>query len=252
MSGSPIGIVDTDVGPLVAPIDPWIWPCLIESGRWEPMVGDAVRSVLRQGDIVVNVGAHVGYFTRLAALALNNTGWVYAYEPAPSNRRLLRLNTDDLANVVIRDAAVSDNSGYAMLTFSGVNPGDHRLADAHPDAAGSITVRVATLDEEAFDGRTATVAHDRCGVRLIFTDAQGLDLHILRGARRLIDRERPHIMIEWTPHMLDRANYGEVDRILDLGYTATLVEGPHIVINRATDGDIIGQGTGTLWLAPRS
>lgn len=242
MSGTPIGIVDTDVGPLLAPIDPWIWPCLVETGAWEPMVGDVIRSVLRAGDMAVNVGAHVGYFTRMMSTIVCGTGVVLAYEPAPSNRRLLELNLADKSNVSIRPSAVSDTAGWATFTFSGVNPGDHRLADEHPDAAGSMSVQVVTLDEDM--GRPVDL-------RLILTDAQGLDLHILRGARDLIATTRPHLLIEWTPNTLDHADYPEIDRILDLGYTARLVE-PGIEITRAADGDVLGQGTATMHLAPPS
>jgi len=235
VSGTPIGVVDTDVGPLLAPIDPWIWPCLVETGRWEPLVGDLVRSLLRPGDLVVNVGAHCGYYTRMAALAGCS---VVAYEPAPSNRYLLRLNTADLERVEIRASAVSDEPSRGTLWLSGCNPGDHRIGN-HSEATTSTTVDIVRLDDETFPAP-----------RLIITDAQGFDLRILRGARRLIDETRPHLLVEWTPHMLDRDDYPEIDRLLDIGYTATLVEGPHIVINRAADGDVIGDGTGTLHLAP--
>jgi FkbM family methyltransferase len=242
VSGTPIGIVDTDVGPLIAPIDPWIWPDLAATGRWEPMVGDVVRSILRPGDVVVNVGAHVGYYTLMASHAVGDTGLVVAYEPVPSNRALLRLNTTGSGNVVVRDAAVSDAAGDGFMSLSGINPGDHRLGDTSNDSTGTTPVKVVALDDD--------LAFRPGPLRLVFTDAQGADLRVLRGARRLIDRHQPHVIIEWTPHMLDHGDYPEIDRLLDAGYTASLIEGPHIVINRAIDGDVIGQGTATMHLSP--
>jgi FkbM family methyltransferase len=238
MSGAPIGIVDTDVGPLFAPIDPWIWPSLVETGSWEPLVGNVVRSILSMGDTVVNVGAHVGYYTRMAAIAIGGSGLVYAYEPAPSNRKLLRMNTSDLPAVVIRHTAVSNYTGSSTLALSTDNPGDHRL-DAHPDSTTSIPVDVVMLDSEIFPRPP----------RLILTDAQGCDLRILRGARRLIDKERPHLLIEWTPSMLDHDDYPEIDRLIANGYTARIVEADRF-IESATEGDVIADGTGTLHLDP--
>ena len=41
MSGVQIGIVDTAVGPLLTPMDPWIWPTLVKTGEWEPDVARA-------------------------------------------------------------------------------------------------------------------------------------------------------------------------------------------------------------------
>jgi FkbM family methyltransferase len=250
MSGTPVGIVDTDVGPLLAPIDPWIWPCLIETGSWEPLVGEAVRSVLSAGDTVINVGAHVGYYTRMAALAVGHTGIVWAYEPAPSNRRLLEFNISGLCNVAVRSAAVSDETGTGTLTFSGVNPGDHRLGDVHPEPAGSTTVPVVRLDDEEWTRYNPGAGFvPAAPARLIFVDAQGFDLKVLRGARDVIDAARPHVMIEWTPNLLDRADYPEIDRLIESGYTAHIVENG-MPIGCASDGDVIGDGTGTLHLSP--
>lgn len=242
MSGSALGIVDTDVGPLIAPMDEWIWPCLRSTGQWEPLVGEAVREVLRAGDVAVNVGAHVGYFTRMASIAVCGTGWVYAYEPAPSNRRLLELNTSDRANVVIRDSAVSDAAGWATFSFSNRNTGDHRVTDDHPDGEGSMSVQVVCIDDQ--------FRHLDKRIRLLFVDAQGLDLKVLRGAREVIERDRPHVMIEWTPRELDHADYPALDAILDLGYESSAIEDRRLRFKRAVDGDVIGQGTCTLHLAP--
>lgn len=241
MSGYPIGVVDTDVGPLLAPIDPWIWPCLVDTGRWEPLVGDLVREILSPGDTVINVGAHVGYFTRMAALSVGRRGHVTAYEPAPSNRKILGLNTTGMPNISIRSAAVSDVAGLGELGLSGDNPGDHRLG-VHEGATGATPVDVVRLDDELFPGAPP---------RLILTDAQGHDLKILRGARETIDRARPHLLIEWSPYLLDPADYAEVDRLLDAGYTARIVEAG-ITLGCAADGDIIApdRGTGTLHLDP--
>lgn len=238
MAGTAIGIVDTIVGPIIAPIDPWIWPCLHDTGAWEPMVGDLVHLILEPGDTVINVGAHVGYYTRMAALAVGATGFVYAYEPAPSNRRLLGLNTADLGNVTIRPSAVADVPSLGTLALSATNPGDHRLG-AHTDATTAVPVDVVRLDDEPFERLPG----------LIITDAQGFDLKILRGARRLINTARPHLLVEWTPNLLDHADYPVVDELIADGYTATLVEAS-LPITCAADGDIIGEGTATLHLAP--
>lgn len=239
MSGSPIGIVDTDVGPLLAPIDPWIWPCLVKDGRWEPTVGDVVRDVVEPGCTVVNVGAHVGYFVRMAALAGAS---VIAYEPAPSNRRLLELNTQGMS-VEIRPAAVSDRARRVPLCLSKSNPGDHRLGH-HPDVSRSVDVDVVRLDAELMPLPPAVTA--------IICDAQGEDLRILRGAKKLIEMHRPHVLIEFTPHLLDPFDYPEVDRLIAGGYRACLVECDHMPVESGQHAaDVLGAGTATMHLKPR-
>lgn len=233
-----IGIVDTDVGPLIAPIDPWIWPCLVDTGQWEPDVGAVVRDVVRGGDTVVNVGAHVGYYTRMAALA---GAHVIAYEPAPSNRRLLELNTVGL-DVEIRHHAVSDTNRAGQLNLSTCNPGDHHLGP-HTESVRSIDTTIVALDSELFAPFDS--------LTLVIVDAQGEDLRVLRGAHKFIDLFRPHLLIEFTPHLLDPADYPEIDRLIAAGYTASLIEPGHFpVTSGAHAADVLGAGTATMHLAP--
>src|SRR5260370_4391252 len=50
------------------------------------------RSIVKEGDVVVDVGANVGYFTLLAAKLTGSNGKVYAFEPEPRNYRYLLSN----------------------------------------------------------------------------------------------------------------------------------------------------------------
>jgi hypothetical protein len=58
---------------------------------------------LREGDVVIDVGAHVGMFTVKAAMSVGERGKVVAIEPVEENVRLLRKNVElhELDNVVI-------------------------------------------------------------------------------------------------------------------------------------------------------
>src|SRR5262245_59520326 len=50
----------------------------IYEGVYEPTETDAVRHYLRRGMTVVDVGAHIGYYTALAATRVGPTGQVFA------------------------------------------------------------------------------------------------------------------------------------------------------------------------------
>ncbi len=75
---------------------------LATSGVWEPHVTAVVRSVLRPGDVVVDVGANIGYFTLLAARLVGSSGRVHALEPSVGTyeRLVANLELNDAANVV--------------------------------------------------------------------------------------------------------------------------------------------------------
>jgi FkbM family methyltransferase len=75
-------------------------------GMWEPYVRQVLRSVLKPGSVFVDVGAHIGYYTTLAAGIVGPDGLVLAVEPDERNIKLLRRNCADFENVVIRQAAL--------------------------------------------------------------------------------------------------------------------------------------------------
>ena len=55
-----------------------------EEGVWEPYETSLVLAMLRPGDVFVDVGANIGYFTILAASAVGAQGMVFAFEPDPA------------------------------------------------------------------------------------------------------------------------------------------------------------------------
>ena len=73
-----------------------------------------IRS-LKAGDGFVDIGAHFGFFSLLAARLVGDHGTVLAFEPSPSSFRLLADNTRDCANVQAIRQAVSEKND--LLTF---------------------------------------------------------------------------------------------------------------------------------------
>ena len=63
-----------------------------EQGLWEPFETSLIVSRLNTGDVFVDVGANIGYFTLIAASLVGDQGQVYAFEPDPENYRLLEKN----------------------------------------------------------------------------------------------------------------------------------------------------------------
>lgn len=70
---------------------------------------------LKPGDVFLDIGAHFGYFTLLAASLVGNTGMVYAIEPARETFGLLKDNAAGQPNTRLFHNAVSDRNG--MVSF---------------------------------------------------------------------------------------------------------------------------------------
>ena len=83
---------------------------------WRAKVYDDVRIPIGEGDIVVDMGAHIGAFAVRAA-RLAHHGQVYAYEASAKNYALLTENRqlNGLKNLHIENCAVSDRCGVMPL-----------------------------------------------------------------------------------------------------------------------------------------
>lgn len=87
------------------------------TGEYEDSTSRVIAALLSPRDIVVDVGANVGYFTLLAASRVGAQGKVHAFEPIPSNQGEIRRNIElnGLSNVDVHPEALSDRDGDAPL-----------------------------------------------------------------------------------------------------------------------------------------
>lgn len=70
-------------------------------------VHEFITSKLEKGDVFVDVGANIGYYTILASKIVGDEGRVFAIEPIPQTVAVLRFNVrlNGLSNIIISDKA---------------------------------------------------------------------------------------------------------------------------------------------------
>lgn len=165
------------------------------SGTYELPVQEAFVDALRPGDVVLDVGANIGFLTALAGRLVGPAGRVIAFEPVPANARLVRRNAalNRQAHIDIVESAVGDHDGAATLVLAR-HAGGAALADAEhpPDACGELRVALVTLD--GWLGANAACLPGP--VRLVKIDVEGAEAAVLSGATALLTRERPLVLLE--------------------------------------------------------
>lgn len=164
------------------------------SGIWEPEVTAVFRSMLEQGDVCLDVGANIGYFTLLAAGLVGPVGHVYAFEPSAELFAELEANLErnGVVNVSALRLAAGEVDGEAVL-YEGPakNRGEGSLVPATP-AGAPLPVPLRRLDSVV-----PVEAWPR--VRLIKVDVEGSEAAVLRGLGALLDAGiRPAIIVEVT------------------------------------------------------
>lgn len=143
---------------------------------------------LRPGDIALDIGAHVGYFTLLFRLAVGETGRVFAFEPlAETYRRLLHnVMINGFANVQPLPLAVAKQPGTAFFHINRENEGASSLLGG--DGGEQVPVQVTSLD---------TLFRENLGIRprLMKIDVEGAEMDVLLGAEKWFDRQGPDVVI---------------------------------------------------------
>jgi FkbM family methyltransferase len=149
-----------------------------------------VLNRLCPGDVFIDVGAHIGYFSLPSARKVTPGGRVIAIEPTPSSARILRDNAalNELDIITVVEAAASDRTGTASLTTSRTSAMWNTLEpNTLSDAAAPVAVTVTTIDH-------VLESLGWPGVRLMKLDVEGHEQRVLAGAAEALDRN-PHMEI---------------------------------------------------------
>lgn len=177
-------------------------------GTCEPEVMNLMVRVLREGDVAIDVGANIGFFTIVMSKLVGPTGHVLAFEPGPQNNHKLAANLllNKCGNVNVQKSPLWSEETTVTLYLSN-DSGLDSLAPCE-QTVSSIEMRAAVLD-----------SYCRSRVpRLIKIDAEGSEEHILRGAEAVLDRDVPFITCELNEAMLARLGSSERSLRHFMGY----------------------------------
>jgi FkbM family methyltransferase len=174
----------------------WIWrwrfEFLMEWFEWESVAW--TRGVVKPGMIALDLGAHIGYYTRILSKLVGPMGKVLAFEPNPENVEVLRRNLRGYRNVEIYPYAVSDANGTCTLFIS---PGhsNHSLVAGFTQAEGEVEVQAVAIDGLGLGS-----------VGFIKMDVEGAESLALQGMRETIGRSKGlHLLMEFNPPALQAA-----------------------------------------------
>jgi FkbM family methyltransferase len=190
------------------------------AGVWEPNVTTAFRSSLSPGDVCIDIGAHIGYYTLLASKLVGPRGHVYAFEPSPRSYGELQANLErnQVANVTAIRAAVGENAGPAELYEGpGTNTGGATMQIVLADRRGlrnpvAVEVRPVT---------GAIPASDRRRVRAVKIDVEGGEVDVLRSLAPVF-AEAPHlaVFVELNPKWIAGTTEYVADLCASQGFLA--------------------------------
>ncbi len=147
------------------------------TGVWDDGVGAAMRRILKPGNLFVDVGANVGYFSLLAARL---GAKVIAFEPNPDCLTAFSHNIalNNFAGVDLRPIGIADRRRRDVLyveSEENLGAGTLKTVSGQP-----VVIDLDTLDAQLAD-RSPTV---------IKFDIEGAELMAIRGAAEVLARTR--------------------------------------------------------------
>ena len=189
-------------------------------GTHEADESEFITSFLGHGDIFLDVGANIGYFTLLASSNVGGEGEVHAFEPSPSTFEILRRNVviNRLNNVHLNRLGLSDLDEVRELHVSldGLSSFDTFGSPACFSNFVLENVHCTTLDRYKQE-----VLADKA-ITLIKIDVEGWERRVLLGGKSLLEgRDAPVLLVEFADGIAAQAgeSCGELRRtLLDLGY----------------------------------
>ena len=155
-----------------------------------------IRKVVRDGDVVLDIGGHIGLYAAALGRLVQPNGHVYSFEPTPNTNRVLRetVKLNGLGHIVtVKNKAVSKNSGNAVFYVS-----DHPMDNSNslvnftkPRKVHPVDVSLVSIDDFSVEiGKK---------INFIKIDVEGAELDALMGAKQTLLRDRPKGILALHP-----------------------------------------------------
>lgn len=171
----------------------------------EPESVFVMLRVLKEGDVAVDAGANIGFFTILMSRLVGPRGRVVAFEPDKRNTVKLAANLalNKCENVKVVGKALWSSHGGTVPMFCYSDAGSTSLW-SYNGADKSSEVKTTTLDYEL-----GVAPH------FIKMDVEGSELRVLRGARVAL-AAHPTLVMEMNEEALARAGntFSEIRKML--------------------------------------
>jgi FkbM family methyltransferase len=183
-------------------------------GTYEPELQFAVKSLVERGQVIIDIGANIGFISLIFANITGPEGHVYAFEALPENIGRLRKNIEIngyLDRITVIESAVQDRTGNAVF-IKGPSTGTGKVqGSAGRDSLEYLhQIQVAGISIDEFIDRQENLVPD-----VIKIDIEGGEVLALPGMEKTLRVMRPILFIElhgtdaaqvcWE--FLNKANY---------------------------------------------
>lgn len=206
------------------------------------------KKQLKKDQIVLDIGANIGYYSLLARSIIGPKGKIIAFEPSTENTSLIKKSIDEnkFENIIVVEAAVSDHEGYGELFLSPYYKSEHSLFDYHYSSGehkgGIQKTKLITID--SFLENSGDLKVD-----IIKMDVEGSEKNAINGMKKTMEFNKKLTLItEFWPQGFKNSDVKpedffeiltslgfqiyHIDEFLQKTYQVTIHEMSEIIENR--------------------
>lgn len=172
----------------------------------------------KEGYIVFDIGANVGYYTILASKKVGPNGKVFSFEPVVRNLSYLyrHIISNRLKNVFVLPLACADETTLRIFSFGRTIAEGHLIEDNSLNSSSFhyyTYVHTTTINEFC---TYSNVIPD-----IIKIDVEGAELLVLKGAKQILQKAKPKIFLSIHSEQLEKDC---IEYLTNLGYQTLLLD----------------------------
>lgn len=179
------------------------------TGTYEPNTLFVLSKILNSGDVFVDIGANTGIYSIVASHLVGSEGKVFSFEPSSREFSLLNENLflNSLKNVYPNKLALSNESCFKSLKLAvshhnGQNTLCSEFIYNNVDSYEIELVKSVTFDQYIAENQIKKV-------NVIKIDVEGSEFHVLIGASKCIESQKPILIFEFLQQSYKKNNLSE-------------------------------------------
>lgn len=181
---------------------------------------EILKKMVKQGDHVLDIGANIGFYSKILSGLVGQSGRIYCFEPDTTNFNYLKKNTAHLNNLSLFNNAVSDKKDVIKIYKSKMLNVDHRTYPVS-DYESVEEIHAVGIDELMAEGTIPRVD-------FVKIDIQGYELVAFKGMSGLLKNNRNiKIVAEYWPHGFKKAGSSAIELyhfFVNLGFKFSVME----------------------------
>ncbi len=220
------------------------WSNKLKKGQMCEKEMHALKDFVKEGDVVIDIGANCGQYTSYLSRLVGSSGKVFSIEPAKATLKILEnvVHKLRLGNIEIKEVALAEKSRKCGF----ITPTDGQniplLGEAHLQINRELlsgkkeTVKCSTLDELVNDsGLEEKITFIKC-------DVEGAELMVFKGGRKFLSKYHPVILCEIEERHTKRYDYtpeAVFAFLKDIEYNAFVFDSNKLLPVQGVQGAII-------------